>query len=198
LHDTHRAAVLGGEGLAVQRQVNDRRGAAAALEGLAATVVAQGRAAAAARFVAAAEQIRKELGAPLPPGDRADIARTLAEARKALGAVDFANVSASARLLPADDMVLEALTLATRMAGEAPPAQPETDRDGSIASPFGLTPRELGVLRLLVEGHSNPRIAAVLFISQRTVRNHVTSILAKLGVDSRTAAATFALRRGLV
>jgi DNA-binding NarL/FixJ family response regulator len=62
----------------------------------------------------------------------------------------------------------------------------------------GLTVRERDVLRLLVEGHSNPEIAATLFISHKTVRNHVTNILAKLGVESRTAAATFALRQGLV
>jgi DNA-binding NarL/FixJ family response regulator len=63
---------------------------------------------------------------------------------------------------------------------------------------FGLTDREFHVLRLLVEGHTNPEIAATLFISHKTVRNHVTSILTKLGVESRTAAATFALRHGIV
>ena len=63
---------------------------------------------------------------------------------------------------------------------------------------MSLSQRELEVLRLLVEGHSNPEIAAALFISQKTVRNHVTHILGKIGVETRTAAATFALRHGLV
>jgi NarL family two-component system response regulator LiaR len=53
-------------------------------------------------------------------------------------------------------------------------------------------------LRLLVEGRSNPQIATELFISHKTVRNHVTNILTKLGVESRTAAASFALRHSLV
>jgi DNA-binding NarL/FixJ family response regulator len=60
-----------------------------------------------------------------------------------------------------------------------------------------LTAREWQVLRLLVEGQSNPEIAAALSISRRTVRNHVTSILSKFDVASRTAAATLAVRRGL-
>ncbi|MDQ3227857.1 MAG: response regulator transcription factor [Chloroflexota bacterium] len=61
-----------------------------------------------------------------------------------------------------------------------------------------MTPREREVLRYVVEGHTNPRIAAILFISHKTVRNHVTAILTKLGVESRTAAATFALRHDLI
>jgi DNA-binding NarL/FixJ family response regulator len=60
-----------------------------------------------------------------------------------------------------------------------------------------LTPREVEVLRLLVEGRSNPEIAEALFISLRTVTTHVTNILAKLGAQSRTEAATYAVRRGL-
>ncbi len=61
-----------------------------------------------------------------------------------------------------------------------------------------LTPRELDVLRLLVEGKSDREIADALGISPRTVMRHVTGILDKLGVSSRTAAATLAVRHGLV
>jgi NarL family two-component system response regulator LiaR len=60
-----------------------------------------------------------------------------------------------------------------------------------------LTLRELEVLRLLAEGHSNPEIASLLFISPKTASTHVTNILTKLGVESRTAAATYAVRHGL-
>jgi DNA-binding NarL/FixJ family response regulator len=62
----------------------------------------------------------------------------------------------------------------------------------------GLTPREIEVLRLLVTGQSNPQIAETLFISPRTATTHVTNILAKLGVESRTEAAARAIRQGLI
>jgi predicted ATPase/DNA-binding CsgD family transcriptional regulator len=61
-----------------------------------------------------------------------------------------------------------------------------------------LTPRERDVLLLLVEGRSNPEIAAALFVSPRTAETHVTHILAKLGVTSRAEAAAQAVRLGLV
>jgi DNA-binding NarL/FixJ family response regulator len=61
----------------------------------------------------------------------------------------------------------------------------------------GLTPQELEVLRLLVEGRSNRQIAEQLFISGKTVSVHVTSILAKLGVHSRLEAAARARELGL-
>jgi DNA-binding NarL/FixJ family response regulator len=60
-----------------------------------------------------------------------------------------------------------------------------------------LTLREQEVLRLLVEGVSDPEIAARLFISRKTASNHVHAILRKLGVASRAAAAARAGRRGL-
>jgi len=66
------------------------------------------------------------------------------------------------------------------------------------AAPYGLTPRELDVLRLLVEGRSDRQIGEALSISHRTVMRHVEHILAKLAVDSRTAAATQAVRLRLV
>jgi non-specific serine/threonine protein kinase len=82
--------------------------------------------------------------------------------------------------------------------------------DGSVSSAAGteaadlafvssrLTSREREVLQLLAKGHSDRQIAAALSISPKTVGNHVSRILAKLDVETRTAAATQALRGGLV
>ena len=64
-------------------------------------------------------------------------------------------------------------------------------------SPAGLTPREMEVLRLVAEGASNRGIAERLSLSERTVENHVLHILTKLGLESRTAAATWAVRHGI-
>lgn len=61
-----------------------------------------------------------------------------------------------------------------------------------------LTPRELDVLRAIVDGRSNKEIAHALSLSEGTVKFHVNNILAKLGVSDRTQAATEALRRGFV
>jgi len=61
----------------------------------------------------------------------------------------------------------------------------------------GLTPRELEVLRLLVDGRSNRQIAEELFISAKTASVHVTNLLSKLGVHSRLEAAAMARRLGL-
>jgi len=62
----------------------------------------------------------------------------------------------------------------------------------------GFTERELDVVRLLAEGHSNPEIARRLHLAPGTVRNYVSVILQKLGVSDRTQAAVVALKRGLV
>lgn len=65
-------------------------------------------------------------------------------------------------------------------------------------SPEKLTERETDVLRLLALGRSNKEIALELTIGEKTVKTHVSSILAKLGVVSRTQAALHAVRIGLV
>jgi DNA-binding NarL/FixJ family response regulator len=61
-----------------------------------------------------------------------------------------------------------------------------------------LTKRELQVLNLLAEGHTNRQVAAGLFISEKTASLHVSHILAKLGVASRVQAGALAHRLGLV
>jgi len=61
-----------------------------------------------------------------------------------------------------------------------------------------LTPRELEVLRLVGAGRANKEIAAELNISERTARTHMSNILRKLGLSSRTQAALWAVREGLI
>ena len=61
-----------------------------------------------------------------------------------------------------------------------------------------LTPREQDVLRLMVEGLANKQIAQRLGIGEKTIKTHVSRVLAKLGVADRTQAAVLAIREGLV
>lgn len=61
-----------------------------------------------------------------------------------------------------------------------------------------LTERELGVLRLICRGYSNPEIAQQLHLAAGTVRNYVSTILQKMGAEDRTQAAVLAYQRGLV
>ena len=67
-----------------------------------------------------------------------------------------------------------------------------------VAAEVTFTDREREVLRLLTEGLDNPEIAARLYVSPSTVKNHVSSILEKLGVDSRVQAAVRAARAGII
>ena len=65
-------------------------------------------------------------------------------------------------------------------------------------SPDALTPRELDVLRLVAEGLPNREVAVRLFVTERTVKFHVSSLLHKLGAGNRTEAVRVAVRRGLI
>ncbi len=67
-----------------------------------------------------------------------------------------------------------------------------------VTGPAGLTPREVDVLVRLARGHTNKEIADELVISRKTVANHVEHIYAKIDVSTRTAAALFATRHGLL
>ena len=69
----------------------------------------------------------------------------------------------------------------------------------TITTPIGqLSARELDVLKLIVEGYSNPEIANALYLSPNTIKTHIRGIMNKLAVDDRVQAAVVALRAGLV
>jgi DNA-binding CsgD family transcriptional regulator len=81
-------------------------------------------------------------------------------------------------------------------------ARPDASRvrgllSGQNAHLAVLSPREIEVLRLIVRGRTNAEIAAQLFLSERTIHRHVSNILTKLDVRSRTSAATYAVQHGL-
>jgi DNA-binding NarL/FixJ family response regulator len=81
----------------------------------------------------------------------------------------------------------------------AVPDVESVDRPGRASRETGgLSPRELDVVRLVAAGRSNQAIAAELYLSEKTVARHMSNILAKLGVSSRTAAAAYAFEHGLL
>ena len=77
---------------------------------------------------------------------------------------------------------------------EPEPASAPASRGEEEEAPFGLTPRELQVLALIAEGATNRQIGASLYMAEKTASVHVSRILGKLGVSSRTQAAAVAHR----
>jgi DNA-binding NarL/FixJ family response regulator len=74
----------------------------------------------------------------------------------------------------------------------------ELTRTDKKSDNLNLTRREMDVLEMLVKGNSNRDMAEAMFISEKTVKNHLTSIFRKLGVKDRTQAAVFAIRHKIV
>ncbi|MBC8163973.1 MAG: hypothetical protein H7Z42_22415, partial [Roseiflexaceae bacterium] len=89
--------------------------------------------------------------------------------------------------------------LGRRMLDPVPtmPATRPGRESGQPAHASGLSAREIEVLRLVVQGHTNRAIAATLVLSEKTVARHLTNIFNKIGVENRAGAVAFALRNGL-
>ena len=100
-----------------------------------------------------------------------------------------------ARAIGAAPLVAQAELLARR--ARLPMGEADPDATPTAAQRVGLSPRELDVLELVVDGRTNREIGSALFISEKTVSVHVSRILAKLGAANRAEAATIAHRIGL-
>jgi predicted ATPase/DNA-binding CsgD family transcriptional regulator len=144
------------------------------------------------RLFSAAESLRILIGYAFDRPERERQRHALESARLALGEERSAGAWASGRVLDFDAALAEATGFLVACAAVA------TSPSGSYDAPAGLTPREMDVLRLLVEGQSDRKIGDHLFISHRTVMRHVENILGKLEVESRTAAAMLAVRQGFI
>jgi DNA-binding NarL/FixJ family response regulator len=117
--------------------------------------------------------------------DRADIASALQAAAGGLSVLD-ARVQAA---------LVAAATSATSAAPAAPPGTVEVP--SLPTPPDGLTQREAEILTLIAQGLTNPEIAARLFLSNHTVKTHISRIFAKTGSRDRVAAIGYARRHNL-
>ncbi|MCC6704775.1 MAG: hypothetical protein IT334_07840 [Thermomicrobiales bacterium] len=109
--------------------------------------------------------------------------------RAELGVGEFERALERGRLIGLAEAVESALAFATPSAVQI---------DAEQAESAHLSPRELEVLRLIVDGASDRQIAETLFISPLTATRHVKNILHKLDAPTRTAAAMLAVRRGII
>ncbi|CAA9527698.1 MAG: hypothetical protein AVDCRST_MAG73-647 [uncultured Thermomicrobiales bacterium] len=194
--DLIRSAAAIEEALTLDRDTadDDREGISQSLVTLAVLAAAAGLPAASARLRGAADGLREQiaLGPYLLPERLAfDHARDAALA--ALGEPAFAAAWTEGRnrTIEQSEADIAAVLAAARSC-------PVAANAADPAYGTGITPRELEVLGLIAEGRSNREIAGALFVSPRTVDNHVTNLLAKLDVKSRTAAIAEARRRGIV
>ena len=189
--DYSRAAALYVESLALRWAQGEQRHIAGCLRGLASVAAAARQYTRAARLYGAAETMREAIGAPAPRR-HALSDQAVARVRAGLGEAAFAAAWAAGRALPPAEAVAEALAVTTAAVVTA------DDKPSTPAAQHGLTRREVGVLKLVREGCSNREIGERLFISERTAGTHVQNILDKLDVNTRAAAAGYAVEHGLI
>lgn len=188
--DIERAAAYVCESLELFHELGGRHFMASGFEGMATLAAYHDDAARAVRLFGAAAALRELLQAPLRPIHQRDYEAALASARTRLDPHAYEAAWAAGRGMSLDQALAEVQTIAARFA-PSPAASP----DGSAVR---LTPRERQVIALIARGFSNRAIAQELVITERTAEIHVSNILGKLGVSSRTQAAAYAVARGLV
>ena len=189
--DAEAARELYDEALTLFRDVEDKWWLSWCLEGVAGVAVSTANPSRATRLFGAASSLRDAIGAPRPPAFRAYCERDLATARRQLDETTFAQTWAEGRamsLVAAIEYALEQSTPPEQISPVEPAPQ----------NPYGLSDREVEVLRLVAEGLTDGQVARELHISPRTVGRHLGSIYKKLGVPSRAAAAKMAVKHGLI
>jgi non-specific serine/threonine protein kinase len=177
------------ESLGYRWEQGDPYGVAGCLNGLGQIAVLVGRHEEAAWLFGAAEALREAIGAEFPnPGSR--FSKFAAAAQSELGDKHFTAVWNQGRSTPIADIVDRAIRVEDIDELERSEASPER--------PFGLTSREIEVLRLIRQGRSNREIAEELFVTHRTAQTHVQHIFDKMGVNTRAAAVAIAVETKIV
>ncbi len=108
---------------------------------------------------------------------------------------DYADIAQALHAAAGGLTVFDPRVHATLLAATAAPPKPEAAP--AVPPPDGLTQRELEILRLIARGLTNPEIAAQLFLSNHTIKTHISRIFAKTGSRDRAAAIGYAHRHGI-
>ncbi len=195
--DVSGAVVDWQESLALRSVQGDRVGIAECLVGLGRAALRAGLNDLALAMLATAMRLRTETGVSLPQNEREVQDKVVAELRRAVGGADFERSWTAAQARSVESVLEQAAKASESLIDAAAAKQPVVESKPA-ANTAGLTRREIDVLRLVVDGLSDREIGEALFISPRTAMTHVANILGKLGLESRTAAAAFALRNGLL
>ena len=144
--------------------------------------------------VEATRVIRREL-----PDTQVVALTSVLEDASVTGAVRAGAIGYLLKNTGSDELCRAIKAAAEGMVQLAPEAAVRLMREVSAPKdPQALTERETDVLKLIARGMANRQIARSLYIGEKTVKSHVSNILLKLGVNSRTQAALFAARTGLV
>ena len=185
------------ESLKLGWSFRDLRMISEAMAGVAGLAAAHGAFERAARLYGAVATIRRYIGSLTGGWDPDVYERDVALVRATLSPEGFARCWSEGEHLSFADGVAEAILVCDEPGGATASASVETDSRPSAAG-LDLTPREAEVLTLLAQGMSDRQIADALSLSPRTVGGYVTRLLTKFNLESRTAAAVFAVRHGLV
>ena len=172
------------EGLALNREIGNWGYGVYCLEGLAGLAGARAQGARAARLWGAAEVLRTNIGAPPTPETRPYYEPSMAASRALLGEAAWEEALAQGMAMSAEEAAEYALSEEVTPAPERQPAGGETDDP--------LTAREREVAAMVAQGMSNRHIAQELFLSEHTVKRHISKILRKLGLASRAEVAAWA------
>jgi non-specific serine/threonine protein kinase len=194
LGDPTRATALYRESLALAKTQGDTRNLAGTLAGVASVIAAYGQPERAARLCGAVAAMQDQVGVPLNAAGRINLQRAASAITARIGDAAFFAERAAGLSMTA----VEAVSDAFADIPLAPPVR-SSRRNGPSRAPAAadLTPRELEVLRLVAAGRSNREVADALFVSVPTVKRHLTTILGKLGLPSRSAATAYAHTHGL-
>lgn len=180
------------ESIVMCQDHGDLRFLANALAGVAHLAALRGYPEQAARLYASTESLLEGIGAGIETWQRSRHDQVIADLRIVLDPGSFDLHWQVGRTQPVDLSIIDAVDTPAK---SAPAPSPRPDSTAKHAA--GLTSREHQVLQLLANGLTDREIGETLFISTRTASYHVTNLLTKLGLDSRTAAATYAVRHGL-